>query len=107
MSVIFSISITPPADDVVSKIDGLLRYVPDPPATDFASLCTLIESNLRVAAGMWGRCFRSEEHVSIEVVFDNSGRLLAGGSSKSFADVGSGNRNNASGERISDEGDLV
>ncbi len=85
MSVIFSISITPPADDVVSKIDGLLRDAPDPPAADFAGLCTLIESNLLVAAGMWGRCFRSEEHISIEVVFDNSGRPLAGGTSKSAA----------------------
>ena len=92
MSVIFSISITPPADDVVSKIDGLLRDAPDPPAADFAGLCTLIESNLLVAAGMWGRCFRSEEHVSIEVVFDNSGRPLAGGTSKSAADFGQSQR---------------
>jgi hypothetical protein len=80
--VTFSVSITQPTDAVKSKIDNLLRAEPNRAADDFDGLCKLIASNLSVAAGLWGRCFHSDERVSIEVVFNNSGRELAGGSSK-------------------------
>jgi hypothetical protein len=44
-----------------------------------------------VAAALWGRCFRSEECVLIEVLFDAE-RELASGSSKDFGELGPSNR---------------
>jgi hypothetical protein len=92
MSVTFLISITPPADDVIFKIEGLLRNAPSPAVSDFAGFCVLIKRNLEVAAGMWGRCFRSEERVELEIRFKDTDSELAGGRSKGSADFGKSKR---------------
>ena len=88
MPVTFAISITQPPDDVKLRIEELLRKMPEPAAADFAGLRNLVESNLSVAAGLWGRCFRADERVAIEVVFNGVDPVRADGRSKGAADVG-------------------